>query len=363
MLKITKPTLLLDKSICIQNIERMSARANAAGLDLRPHCKTHQSHEIAKWLRDFGVAQITVSSFDMAAYFAQSGWKDILVAFPFNPLELNRLIELSHKCKLAILADNAEAIQALRGLENNINVYIDTDIGYGRTGVRSSDLQQIEHLIKASSRIPKLVFSGFYCHAGHSYKSGSRAGLDDIHQKAMSDLSVLKEHFADHNPKILYGDTPNCSVQTFFGDVDEITPGNFVFYDLTQVSIGSCTESDIAVTMVCPVTGKYIDSQQVLIHGGAVHFSKDTLIVDGEPVFGKQVNFTGNGWTSMHEGAYITSISQEHGVVGMKARQMESLRIGDLMAFFPVHSCLTANLMRQYTTPDSEVITMLTGQG
>jgi len=62
MLKITKPTLLLDKSICIRNIERMAAKAQLSGIAFRPHCKTHQSHEIANWFRDFGVSKITVSS-------------------------------------------------------------------------------------------------------------------------------------------------------------------------------------------------------------------------------------------------------------------------------------------------------------
>ena len=361
MLKITKPTLLLDKSICIQNIERMSARAKAAGLAFRPHCKTHQSQEIASWFRDFGISRITVSSFDMANYFARSGWQDILVAFPFNPLEINRLIELSQNCSMSVLADNADTIQAIQGLEKDINLYIDIDIGYGRTGIRSDDFQSIKDLITVTGKIPKLVFAGFYCHAGHSYKAGSQAGRDEIHQKAMSDLSALKEHFAGHNPRILYGDTPNCSLQSSFGDVDEITPGNFVFYDLTQASLGSCMESDIAVAMVCPVTGRYMDSKQVVIHGGAVHFSKDTLIVDGEPVFGKQVNFNGNSWSSLPDGGYITSITQEHGVVKMAAGQMKATRIGDLMAFFPVHSCLTANLMKKFTTLDGEVISMLSG--
>jgi D-serine deaminase-like pyridoxal phosphate-dependent protein len=249
----------------------------------------------------------------------------------------------------------------LRGLENKVNLYIDIDIGYGRTGVPSDDLQLIERLVKASSRMPKLDFAGFYCHAGHSYKAGSQPGRDKIHQKAMSDLSALNKQFADHNPKILYGDTPSCSLQTSFGDVDEITPGNFVFYDLTQATMGSCRESDIAVAMVCPVTGRYLDSQQVVIHGGAVHFSKDTLILDGEPVFGKQAHFTGKGWSPMTGGSYITSITQEHGVVKMAAGPMESTSIGDLMAFFPVHSCLTANLMKHYTTLDGDVIPMLNG--
>ena len=358
MLQITKPTLLLDKSICIQNMERMAARAKSAGLSLRPHCKTHQSHEIAAWLRDFGVTGITVSSFDMAVYFASWGWTDILVAFPFNPLEINRLNELATRCNISVLADHAGTLASLNNLDNKVGLYLDVDPGYGRTGIRPDQLERMEVLIQQASKNRQLVFSGFYCHAGHSYKARSRTGLEKLHRQATSELSDLKKHFRSYGPRILYGDTPNCSIQTDFQGVDEITPGNFVFYDLTQAAIGSCKESDIAVAMVCPVTGKYPDSKKLLIHGGAVHFSKETLDVKGQPVYGKRVNFTPSGWSPVEEGCYITSISQEHGIVVCAKQLFEHTRIGDLMAFHPVHSCLTANLMKEYTTMDGMVFSM-----
>jgi len=358
MLKITKPTLLLDKSICIRNIERMATRARSAGMSFRPHCKTHQSHEIASWFRDFGVTGITVSSFDMAEYFVHAGWRDILVAFPFNPLEIYRLNELATIARISVLADNIEVIDFLQKVENQIGLYIDIDPGYGRTGIRSDQFQQIEDLQAAASKNTKLEFSGFYCHAGHSYKARNRSEQDEIHQKATSDLSALKKHFKGYSPRVLYGDTPNCSIQTDFKGIDEITPGNFIFYDLTQASIGSCEESDIAVAMVCPVTAKYPEKQEVLIHGGAVHFSKEVLNVNGQPKFGKVVDFSPSGWSPMKDGSYISSITQEHGIVGLTKEIFERTKIGDLMVFHPVHSCLTANLMKGYTTLEGNVISM-----
>jgi D-serine deaminase-like pyridoxal phosphate-dependent protein len=247
------------------------------------------------------------------------------------------------------------------GLENTIRIYIDIDIGYGRTGVPSDHPHLIEELINAIHKFPHLFFSGFYCHAGHSYKAGNQPARDDIHRKAMSDLSRLKDQFAHQDPAVLYGDTPACTLQTSFGAVDEITPGNFVFYDLTQASMGSCTESDIAVAVACPVTGRYPAARQVLVHGGAVHFSKEALHLGDRPVYGKQVAFsgTGHGWTPLEDGAYITSITQEHGIVTGAERLAKSCKIGDILAFHPVHSCLTANLMRQYYTLEGDLITTL----
>jgi D-serine deaminase-like pyridoxal phosphate-dependent protein len=231
----------------------MATKAKNASIGFRPHFKTHQSVEIGNWFRDFGVTGITVSSFDMAEYFVHAGWQDILIAFPFNPLEIKRLNELASAARMNVLADNIEVVDALQTLENQVGFYIDIDPGYGRTGIRSDQFQQIEDLLVSISKNPKLDFTGFYCHAGHSYKAKIRTEQDKIHKKATSDLSALKKHFNGYNPRVLYGDTPNCSIQTDFESVDEITPGNFVFYDLTQASIGSCEESDIAIAMVCPV--------------------------------------------------------------------------------------------------------------
>jgi D-serine deaminase-like pyridoxal phosphate-dependent protein len=336
----------------------MVTKAGASGLTLRPHCKTHQSLEIADWFRDFGVSKITVSSFDMAAYFAQAGWQDILVAFPFNPLEINRLNELSSISRISVLADNTETIAALQRLEEAVGLYIDIDPGYGRTGIPSDQCQQIEDLILAAMKNPKLDFSGFYCHAGHSYKAMNRKERDEIHRKALSDLSGLKRQLTAYDPRVLYGDTPNCSMQSDFQGVDEITPGNFVFYDLTQAAIGSCGESDIAVAVACPVVGRHIGSQEMVIHGGAVHFSKERLQSAGKVIYGKLVHFSPAGWSPVQHGAHIISLSQEHGIVAATKKMMRDTRIGDLLVFHPVHSCLTANLMKQYTTLEGHVISM-----
>lgn len=95
-LKITRPTLLLDENKMLANLQRMLEKAERTGTELIPHFKTHQSKEIGQLIKEKGVKKITVSSMKMAEYFAQNGWNDITVAFPFNPLEIdvaNQLIE------------------------------------------------------------------------------------------------------------------------------------------------------------------------------------------------------------------------------------------------------------------------------
>ncbi|MGW8315767.1 MAG: alanine racemase [Bacteroidales bacterium] len=346
------PSLLLDKNKCLRNIERMASVASEHGLDLRPHFKTHQSAHIGNWFREFGVKAIAVSSFQMADYFARAGWEDILVAFPFHPGEINTLNRLLDQSRISILIDNREALSHVYRLNKPVPFYIDIDTGYGRTGIRSDAAESIQQLLEDSPDSGKLIFSGFYCHAGNSYKAASQSARENIHMKALTDLRKLKQQFRQYAPRVLYGDTPNCSTQKDFRGVDELTPGNFVFYDLFQSQIGSCTPEEIAVAMACPVAGKYPAEGRILVHGGAVHFSKETMEVGTTPVYGRLVQSSGKGWVTGDREYYLTSVSQEHGIIAGSSELMEEFRIGDLAYFLPVHSCLTANLMREYVTLD-----------
>ena len=42
----------------------------------------------------------------------------------------------------------------------------------------------------------------------------------------------------------------------------------------------------------------------------------------------------------------------------MDKNVFEQVKVGDILAVLPVHSCLTANLMRHYVTLSGEVIEM-----
>ena len=92
---VQRPTLFLDSERVLRNIARMSARAAAAGVLLRPHFKTHQSVAVGDWFRDYGVTGITASSVSMAEYFAAADWRDITIALPVNPREIARIGELA----------------------------------------------------------------------------------------------------------------------------------------------------------------------------------------------------------------------------------------------------------------------------
>lgn len=366
-MKITSPTMVLDKVKCLKNIERMVKKAKEHNLEFRPHFKSHQSVEIGGWFRDFGVRAITVSSLRMADYFASGGFDDITVAFPANLNEMGLINDLAKKISLNLLVESAETAAALgRGLDSRVGVFIKVDTGYGRTGIAVRDFQTVERVADEIGKSPKLCFKGFLTHAGHSYSAKTTGEILAIHSKSVSQMFELKDFFVERWPdaEISVGDTPCCSLAADFPGVTEIRPGNFVFYDTMQLGLGSCTHDQIAVALACPVVAKHADRNSLVIHGGAVHLSKESLTAPtGERRFGLMVRLGEEGWSAPVPDALVVGLSQEHGVLSVPEDEFQRIKVGEIIGILPVHSCLTANLMRGYLTLSGEIVDHMQGRG
>lgn len=359
---ITVPTLLVDRKKCLQNIERMAQKAAANRIPLRPHFKTHQSKVIGNWYRSFGVDRIAVSSLKMAAYFAEDGWQDITVAFPTNPREIELINSLAARIQLNLLVENHEVLDTLIAqLKSSANLYIKADIGYHRTGLSIQQFTIIDALIERIQNTTHLNFKGFLAHAGHSYQARSKAAIEEIHAHSKNAFIQFRDRYQSdfYDLQLSYGDTPTCSIVDDFSFATEIRPGNFVFYDLAQHHIGSCTMDQIAVAMACPVVAKHSLRQEIIVYGGGVHFSKDRIVLpDGTMHYGKVVSMEGKRWRIPDNPAYVKSLSQEHGIIKATKSLFEKTQIGDLLFVLPVHSCMAANASKVYYTFDGEWITM-----
>ncbi|WP_299759173.1 alanine racemase [uncultured Pontibacter sp.] len=364
-MKISTPTLLLDKQKAMQNIRRMVEKAKRNRVRLRPHFKTHQSAQVGEWFRAHGVEAITVSSVRMARYFANHGWDDIMIAFPANILELESINELAARIKLHLVAVNQETVAALaKHLQHPVQLSLKIDTGYRRTGIMATNYAEVDALVQQIREQDKLQFAGFVVHDGHTYKQTDTDAIQTIFNTSVYQLRLLRERYKSKFPdlQLSIGDTPSCSIIKTIHGVDEIRPGNFVFYDLTQQRIGSCSFDDIAVCMACPVVAKHPDRGELILYGGSVHFSKDVILQeDASSVYGRVVELTENGWSGPLEGIEVVSLSQEHGVVKASPELFDKYKIGDLMGVLPVHSCLTANLMQGYLTTAGEQLEHLTG--
>ena len=329
----------------------MKEKADKNNVKFRPHFKTHQSAIVGNWFKEIGVNSISVSSVNMAKYFADNGWDNITIAFLLNVLELDEINELSKKISLNILIDSLESLSFLKQkIENQIGIYIKIDAGYGRTGIPAEDIEELSFLINEIKKCDKLIFCGFLTHSGNTYYTASKDEIKNIFFEVKNKMISLKKHFSKYGDiEISVGDTPSCSIIDDFSGIDEIRPGNFVFYDVMQKYLDSCIYEDIAVALACPVVAKYKSRNEVVIYGGAVHLSKEFILLpDENKLFGKIVKFDEFGWSDPIENVYLSSLSQEHGIIKATPEFIDEIKIGDLVGILPVHSCLTANLMRDF---------------
>lgn len=338
--------LLLDEAICRANIGRMTTKARRLNLHFRPHFKTHQSAKIAQWFRDEGLDSCTVSSLKMAEYFSLHQWNDICISTPVNPLEIEALVELAAKIRLSLTLCDSGTLQSLgKRSKHFAGIYLKTDTGYGRAGIpwynTASFAQMVEGIKHFGGR-----FKGFLSHDGHTYAAQSIQEIEAIRKQTNQRLTSLKQIFAPVYPHVIasVGDTPSCSLCNNFDGIDEIRPGNFVFYDLMQWKLQSCGLEDIALQMRCPLISIH-QNNHAIIHCGAVHLSKESLEVEGiGKVYGR-VMLPGR---ACEEVAWISSLSQEHGKVTASPEFINSLKVGQMLDIIPVHSCLTAEAMKGY---------------
>ena len=351
------PIIILDEDKAKNNIKKMFDKAKRNNLIFRPHFKTHQSKEIGKWFKNIGVIKITVSSVDMAIYFIEYGWNDITIAFPFNIHEMDKINSITDKTIINLIVESEETVNYIqKHSKRHLNLFIKIDIGYHRTGIDFKDNKTIDRVINKISISKKTSFVGFLGHAGHSYNSRSNEEILNTHKESMSIFKFLKEIYTDNKLIFSTGDTPTCSIANSFPNINEIRPGNFVFYDVTQAHITSCNLDDIAISVLCPIVSKNEQRNELLIYGGGVHLSKDRIYSEKieKDIFGILVEQKTQNLSNFEN--YISKLSQEHGTIKVNSETFNKYKVGDFVEILPIHSCMTANLMKKYKIKNTNKI-------
>jgi D-serine deaminase-like pyridoxal phosphate-dependent protein len=345
---IKSPTLLINPNIVMSNLDRMYSKANRLGLKLVPHFKTPQSRDIGKWVLTKGITEVTVSSLKMAKYLSGLGFECLHIAFPFNIREIEAFNDLNETQKLSVQLINTQSTWFLaERLTKSTPFFIEIDAGYGRTGVKADESDTIDEILTIALDSRKLEFRGFYIHPGHTYYGN----VEEIYSETRTVLSHLKSKYYSAYPEmaIRIGDTPGCSIIDDFGPATEIGPGNFLFYDLMQANIGSCTKEDIAIALSVPIVNIDRNNGTILVHGGGVHLSKDFIpMANGAKCFGEVVFINESGWKIPESRSTVVSVSQEHGIIQASEELLELVEVGDLIGILPVHSCMTADCMKSY---------------
>jgi len=347
-----RPVAVVDERRCKNNIRRIATKAKENNCTFRPHFKTHQSNVIGDWFREEGVTGITVSTPDMAEYFINNSWDDVTLAFPFFPAQLNRIKELQAKSYIRLFVYDTKMVRYLdKHLSAPVGIMIEADAGYNRSGV--ADIEIIHQIVSEIEKSTVLEFKGFYSHDGDTYKVQGEMEVRKIAERNLKFFRKLSEFYPDAN--YCLGDTPSGSLMDSFPGANEISPGNLVFYDWMQTQIGSCSLDDVSLLVKAPIGQIKDESNMLIMHCGAVHLSKDHITVDGNVHYGKPVYYD-DGVIKPVEGAFVESLSQEHGIVRMSDHLRKVINGKNHLLICPVHSCLTANLFEHYENRNGEKI-------
>jgi len=351
---ISHPTSVVDRDRVLANLRHVRDQADASGVRFRPHVKTHNSTTIAALYREVGVTAITVSSVEMARRFADAGWDDITIAFPVNVRAIEELGRLAAAVHLGLLVDSPEAATALDRIDAPVDLWLDIDVGYGRTGIPWDDPAALGRVLEAADRSGRHRVRGVLTHAGHGYHVSdpeARAALwDEVAERMGAARDALAGPGSSGSLEISVGDTPTGGAVSRFDGVDEIRVGNFVFFDMQQHALGTCTSADLALVIACPVVGIYPGRGEIVVQGGSVHLSRDAAPGPAGVMNHGQLAVMGaDGWDLLPVSmAHVRGLSQEHGIIRCVPEVLDQVRLGDLVFIVPAHACLAANQVSEF---------------
>lgn len=332
------PALLVDLDRLDDNIRRMARRAAVLGVALRPHVKTHKCVEIARRQRRAGCRGLTVSTLYEARVFAEAGFDDLTWAFP---LILNRIDEaraLAERITLRLVVDSEEAIDALEATGFPFHVWLKVDCGYHRAGV-DPEGALAPRLARRLADSRRLRFDGLLTHSGQAYRASPGAKVLEAAERERSVMTGLAARLRASGvavPGLSVGSTPAMAVVPSLAGIDEARPGNYVFYDLMQVALGSCAPTDCALTVLASVVSSQPQARHCVVDAGALALSKDDGAGPGGASRTMGAIFGDYAAGRLVPAARLSSLSQEHGVVAAP------LALGRRVRILPNHACLTA---------------------
>jgi D-serine deaminase-like pyridoxal phosphate-dependent protein len=361
---LVTPALLVDKVRLETNIKTMAEKAESNNVSLRPHIKTHKCIEIGKMQVNNGAAGITVATLGEALAFSNDGFDDITIAFPVAPDKIPTIVELSSQITLNILVDHPAVVEHLDNSSKKdqsiLNVLIKVDCGYHRCGVDPTSPSAM-NLAKKIVEASHLDFAGILTHGGHSYFAKSVDEIQAVANQEQSTMAsfaaALENESKELTPRIVsIGSTPTMmKCDSIQDEITEIRPGNYVFFDYTQVALGVCDLENCAQSVLASVMGVYDD--HIVVDAGALALSQDLGSTHINPDNGYGRILANYNTSIEHTGYKIKSLSQEHGKISVNpSSTLRGATHGDKIRIIPNHSCLTQYLYDKFYLVDNDEV-------
>lgn len=331
------PCLMVDLDRMEANIRDWQAAVTAAGAQLRPHVKTHKVPEIARMQLAAGAAGVTVAKVSEAEVFAAGGMRDIFVAYPVIGAEKwRRAAELARACTLTVGVDSEVGAHGLSAAAVaagvTVRVRVEVDTGMNRAGAPAA---QAGPLCRTVMALPGLALDGLFTFRSTAFPGAAGRPLDEVGREEGELMAGLAGELRSAGIPIAavsVGSTPTARSAAAVPGVTEVRPGTYIFGDYMTAEAGACTYEQVALSILCTVVSRPA-ADKATVDGGSKTFCGD--------VFPGRLSLKGYA-RAVGADAYVESMSEEHGVVRLGPGV--DPRVGDKMAFHPIHVCTTVNL-------------------
>jgi D-serine deaminase-like pyridoxal phosphate-dependent protein len=267
-----------------------------------------------------------------------------------NPSNAPRLVALMDRAAISIIVDHLDVAcgwsVAMHRAGRTLDVLVKVDVGFHRCGI-DPDGDPLAFL-QAIARLPGLRLRGLLSHAGHGYHAASEDELAAIARKEADTLSQLRERAAASGiplDEISVGATPTLRFSAGQSGVTELRPGNYVYFDRTQVALGAAGLDDCALTVLATVVSKH--PGRIILDCGSKTLTNDQArgiaaatgygaVLAGES---DDLDYA----REVDEALTIERLSEEHATV--RVTGSTRLEPGDRVRVVPNHSCVVSNLV------------------
>jgi D-serine deaminase-like pyridoxal phosphate-dependent protein len=360
--ELPTPQVLIDRQRAMSNIERVQQLANSAGVRLRPHAKTHKSPIVARWQIERGAVGICCAKIGEAEVFAGAGIHDIRLPYPVNPCNATRLLALMDRASISIIVDHLDVARgwsdAMQRARRSLDVLVKVDVGFHRCGIDPQG--DALGFLQVVAALPGLRLRGVLSHAGHSYHAASEAALEAIAAEEAGTLLRIRDRAAAAGialDEVSVGATPTLRYSVGQKGITELRPGNYVYFDRTQVSLGAAALDDCALMVLATVVSKPAADRIILDCGSKTLTNDQARGITSAAGYGAVLaGSTDNlDWArEVDETLTIERLSEEHATVRVAGGT--PLEPGDRVRVVPNHSCVVSNLVDVVRLVEGETV-------
>ncbi|ADL08569.1 alanine racemase [Thermosediminibacter oceani] len=333
------PVFLVDLDVLEQNIKETADIVKTYGKRLWPMVKTHKSTEIAAMQKAAGAEGFLVGTLLEAERLVEKGFNDIMLAYPVAGRQnLKRVIRLAQKARIILSIDCVEVAREINSaLEENgveLEYLIIIDSGLRRFGVLPEDAAGLARELAALKTL-KLV--GIATHPGHVYGASGPEKVDEIARQEVDALRTAAGILEKEGFKVeivATGSTPTFRYAVKDERINVLRPGNYVFYDVIQASLGVVPLEKCSLTVMGTVISRPRPGNMILDVG-----SKCLGLDRGAHGISLMKGF---GAVAGHPELTLVSLSEE--VAKVEVEGETSLKVGDRVRIIPNHACAACNM-------------------